>query len=199
MNPSGPTVHFLNLEYFFRLIYELFNGKGSVEGSLNFSGILATLSHLWLFFTVLAFLFSLAAIGLLVYSTMRIFQVRKMEESRYHSVAAAEEHAEVEHSRWKYIQELMQSPQEGNWRQAIIEADIMLDESLTRVGYQGATVAEKLKGANPARFGTINNAWEAHKVRNEIAHQGSSYQLSEALARRTISNYESVFREFGEI
>lgn len=199
MNPPGPTVHFLNVEYFFRLFYDLLKGTGSVDGNLSFSGLLATLSHLWLFITVLAFLFCLAAIGLLVYSTMRIFQIRALEAPLYHTVLPAVEHAEVERSRWKYILQLMESTQESDWRQAIIEADIMLEEVLTKAGYQGNTVAEKLKGANRAHFGTMNNAWEAHIVRNDIAHRGSTFQLTEAVARRSIANFEAVFREFNEI
>jgi hypothetical protein len=70
---------------------------------------------------------------------------------------------------------------------------------LSRVGYQGDTLADKLKGANPARFSTLQQAWDAHKVRNDIAHQGSSFQLTNHVAYRTIANYEAVFREFKEI
>jgi hypothetical protein len=33
-------------------------------------------------------------------------------------------------------------------------------------------------------------------VRNQIAHEGSSFDLSETLARRTLARFESVFREF---
>ena len=95
--------------------------------------------------------------------------------------------------------QLIESGQESDWRQAIIEADIMLDEVLDQLGYQGESVGEKLRAVNPAQFRTLNNAWEAHRVRNEIAHQGSAYQLTERLAHRTIANYEAVFREHGEI
>jgi hypothetical protein len=95
--------------------------------------------------------------------------------------------------------QLVETGHESDWRQAIIEADIMLDEVLTRQGYEGTTIGDKLKQANPNRFHTLNNAWEAHKVRNDIAHSGSAYQLSDQIAYRTIKHYEAVFREFGEI
>ncbi len=199
MNPEGPSVHFLNVEYFFRLLYDLLHGTGAIDGQLTLGGLLAQLSHLWLFITILSFLFSLAAIGVFVYSTMRILQVRALEAPKYHTTSHVVEHAEVERSRWQYILELMESLQESDWRQAIIEADIMLDETLTRVGYQGATVADKLKGANPAHFHTLDMAWDAHKTRNEIAHQGSTFHLTESVARRCIANFEAVFREFNEI
>jgi hypothetical protein len=84
----------------------------------------------------------------------------------------------------------------NDWRQAIIEADIMLDDILSKQGYAGASLGDKLKQVIPADLGSLNDAWEAHKIRNEIAHTGSAYALSETLARRTISRYEKIFNEF---
>ena len=199
MQSDGPPVHFLNVEYFFRLLYDLFHGSGGSTASFSASGLLSFLSGLWLFFTVLAYLFSLAAIGVLVYATIRYYQVRKEEEPKYATRTFEEEDKRVDHARWEYIMQLIESGQESDWRQAIIEADIMLDEVLDQLGYQGDSVGEKLRAVNSTHFQTLNNAWEAHKVRNEIAHQGSSYQLTERLAHRTIANYEAVFREHEEI
>lgn len=213
MNPEGPDVHFLNVEYFFRLLYDAFHRTGVTTGTVavprggeisgglfgGFSGFLTFLNHLWLFITVLAYLFSLAAVGVLVYGTTRLFQTRELEKAKYATKTEKEEHDKVEHSRWKTIQQLIESGQESDWRQAIIESDIMLDEMLSSHGYPGDTLGEKLKAGNPSQFKTLSSAWDAHKVRNEIAHQGSSYQLSESLAHRTIANYEAVFKEFGEI
>lgn len=197
MQNEGPAVHFLNIEYFFRLLYGLFSGGGSVD--VPTAGLFVLLSNLWLAVTIFAYLFSLAAIGVLTYATIRYYQVRKDEEPRYATRTFEEEDRRVDHSRWAYIMQLIETGQESDWRNAIIEADIMLDEVLTQLGYQGDSVGEKLRAVNPAHFQTLNNAWEAHKIRNEIAHQGSSYQLPERLAHRTIANYEAVFREHGEI
>ena len=75
----------------------------------------------------------------------------------------------------------------------------MLDDMLTKQGYDGEGVGEKLKSVESSDFNTLNEAWEAHKVRNQIAHQGSAFDLSDTLARRTIAQYEAVFREFRAI
>ncbi len=203
MPTDGPDVHFLNVEYFFRLLYNLFHVSGNGEGGASFnlasSGLFVFLSNLWLVLTVLAYLFSLAAIGIFVYATMRLYQIRKDEEPKYATINPEAAHVQVKHSRWTYIMQLIESGQEGDWRNAIIESDIILDEMLTRLGYQGASVGEKLRGATTTHFQTLQNAWEAHKVRNDIAHQGSTFELTERLAHRTIANYEAVFREQGEI
>ena len=75
----------------------------------------------------------------------------------------------------------------------------MLDDLLTQLGYRGVSIGEKLKVVDPAKFRTLDEAWDAHKVRNQIAHQGSAYPLTDHLAYRTILHYENVFKEHGEI
>ena len=57
----------------------------------------------------------------------------------------------------------------------------------------------KLKAVDPSRFHSLQHAWDAHKVRNQIAHSGSAFPLTERLAHRTIAQYEVVMREHGEI
>ncbi|MDR3547755.1 MAG: hypothetical protein P4M11_05740 [Candidatus Pacebacteria bacterium] len=197
MNPVGPPVHFLNIAYFFQLLYNLvFFFK---SGQLSGSNLVNLASNIWLFVTLLAYLFSIACIGFLVYYSTRLYQIADEEKAKYTTITkdAADEH--LEHSRWSYIRRLIESPQESDWRSAIIEADIMLDELLSKLGYVGDGVGEKLKTASSAHFHTLQDAWDAHRVRNDIAHQGSSYELSPNVAYRTIGHYENVFREFDAI
>jgi len=210
MNPTLATsapvttgnVHFLNLEYLFYQLYQWLHGSSSVSGPgvFNFSALISSLTILWVVITVLAYAVALGFLALLIYSTMRMYQVQDEEGLRYVTIADVG-HAEdaTEHHRWNHVRELIESPQDSDWRQAIIEADIILDDMLTRLGYHGAGVGEKLKSADPSHFKTLNEAWEAHKVRNEIAHQGSAYPLTDHIAYRTILHYENVFKEHGEI
>jgi hypothetical protein len=197
MEGTESGVHFLNLAYFFRLLYELMFGGGTPEAT--YTGILSFITLLWVIVTILAVLLSIAAIGVLVYATMRLYQIREEEKPLYTTINQYDEHERLETSRWNHIRNLIDSTNEMDWRAAIIEADIILDEILTRLGYFGTSVGEKLKQVNPARFATLNNAWEAHRVRNQIAHEGSAFQLTDRLAYRTIANYEAVFREHEEL
>jgi ABC-type lipoprotein release transport system permease subunit len=98
--------------------------------------------------------------------------------------------------RWEKVKTLIASHNPSDWKQAIIEADIMLDNLLTKIGYQGETLGEKLKRVEPADFNTLNEAWEAHKVRNNIAHEGLGYELSENEAKQVFGLYKKVFEEF---
>lgn len=98
----------------------------------------------------------------------------------------------VDHPKFSVIQGYINSDSEALWRIGIMEADNLLLESLAEKGYQGDGVGEKLKGAS---FKTIDLAWDAHKVRNRIAHEGSDFQLTEREAKRTFMLFESVFRD----
>jgi hypothetical protein len=99
-------------------------------------------------------------------------------------------------SKWQKIIELVESKEESNWRLAIIEADILLDSLLEKLNIPGQTIGDKLKNVEPTDFTTIDLAWEAHKARNNIAHQGGDFLLNQREARRVISLYEAVFKEF---
>jgi len=103
---------------------------------------------------------------------------------------------EQKNNRWKHIQELIKSYNASDWRQAIIEADIMLEEMVDKMGYQGNTIGEKLKSVEKSDFITLDKAWSAHRIRNQIAHDGSAFKLTREVAERTIKEYEMVFKEF---
>lgn len=98
--------------------------------------------------------------------------------------------------RWDHIQELLLSRSVNDWRQAIIEADIVLDEMLKRMGYAGESVGESLKKIERSDFVTLDQAWEAHKIRNRIAHDGIDFHITRQEAERVIKLYKQVFEEF---
>lgn len=98
--------------------------------------------------------------------------------------------------RWERVERLMQSNTASDWRQAVIEADIILDDMLTRMGYEGTSIGDKLKQIEQSDFVTLNKAWEAHKVRNHLAHRGGDYIFPKNEADRVVGLYRQVFKEF---
>jgi len=90
----------------------------------------------------------------------------------------------------------MESHNESDWKLAILESDIMLDELLDKSGYHGVTMSDKLKQVDKSDFNTIDLAWEAHKIRNMVAHEGSEFAINSREAQRVIKLYEQVFKEF---
>lgn len=101
--------------------------------------------------------------------------------------------------KWEKIVEKSESQNSSDWRLAIIEADIMLDDLLMQLQLPGETMGDKLKAVEPSDFLTLDLAWEAHKARNAIAHEGSDFLINQREVRRIISLYGAVFKEFGLI
>lgn len=101
--------------------------------------------------------------------------------------------------RFEVVEKHMMSDNPAEWRLAIIEADMLLEEMVKKMGYEGTTLGEMLKNIESSDFTTLNDAWGAHKIRNQIAHQGSSFLLTKREAKKVIQMYEKVFREFDVI
>lgn len=98
--------------------------------------------------------------------------------------------------RWDTVIQHVSSSNPNDWRQAIIDADIMLDDILTKLGYQGEGVGEKLKRVEEGEMRHRQDAWDAHLVRNRIAHDGSAFQITQVEAQHVINLYKRVFEEF---
>lgn len=67
---------------------------------------------------------------------------------------------------------------------AIMEADKLLDHALKNRGYGGQTMGDRLKAARGA-FMNNDAIWQAHKLRNRLAHEQdvrlNSMQVDQAL------------------
>jgi hypothetical protein len=101
--------------------------------------------------------------------------------------------------RWQTVGKYYNSANQSDWKLAIMEADIMLYDVLDKSGFSGDTIGEMLKNTDRSKLETLDLAWSAHKVRNEIAHQGLDYVLSRSKVEEAIGNYEKVFDELNFI
>jgi hypothetical protein len=184
---------FLNLDYLFRLIYEFITGGQS----LNFSRI----KDLWFafidFVSFPVFLISILSVIGIIYCLFKIAKLNKIELEEYKKIITAEPAGkEKSQQMWEHLENLVSSSNKSDWRQAILEADIILDDMVTSMGYDGETLGEKLKSIEISDFTSLNNAWEAHRFRNRIAHEGIKFEISQLEARRVLNLYRSVFEEF---
>ena len=105
----------------------------------------------------------------------------------------------VLNNKWQDVIVHINSANPSDWKLAILECDIMLSDILEKMGYMQVSIGDKLKSIEPSDFTNIEAAWEAHKIRNQIAHEGSEFMISEREAKRVIGLYELVFREFNYI
>ena len=167
------------------------------SGSTNYAAIFGGIGS-WIvtIFTILFILFVIWAI----YIRIRIYEIDEaldgVDLAHYippHTVVRKT------NMRWQVILTHFASANPNDWRAAIIDADTMLDELVTSLGYTGQGLGEKLTSIRLNDFPTLQNAWEAHKVRNIIAHEGANYNLTERQKEITRRNFEAVFRDSGII
>ena len=154
------------------------------------------------FFKILSIILSLLFLSGIIYSVIRSSQIaaeehkKEKEGEKKAAQGGTASHTDHLNRRWDRVITHVQSENPSDWRLSILEADIILSELLDRMGYSGENVGEKLQRIEKSDFNTLDDAWEAHKVRNLIAHQGSDYVLSQREAQRVVSLYANTFREF---
>jgi len=78
-------------------------------------------------------------------------------------------------------------------RDAILDADKLLDYALKTKGYEGS-LGEKLKKSGRL-FSDIDSVWAAHKVRNSIAHDMD--EMDEKYLRLALQNYKKALNDLG--
>ena len=103
MDPVGPDIHFLNVQYFFRLIYETSLGRPDL------SDLALLAANIWIIVTVLGYLLTVVFIGMLMHYTTRIYQVREAEKPLYATASHEQLDDETDHSRWAHVKQLIES------------------------------------------------------------------------------------------
>ncbi len=79
-------------------------------------------------------------------------------------------------------------------KQAIFQADILLDKALQYHKIPGNTLGDRLKAArNRLNEDTLNKAWSAHKVRNRLAHE-LQYRLTDREAQQALTDFRQVLK-----
>lgn len=192
-------VDYLNLEYLVTRTYDFVAGIHFDPNMIPdwVGGVV----HIIL---MLGMLVSLILLVLVVYAQIRMVQVEHegfhaLEEEDHEAHAHGPEGETHTASRWDTIVALASSSNESDWRRAILEADIMLGDTLTEAGYEGTSVGEQLKITNPLQVKTLRSAWDAHMVRNKVAHGGLEFTLTARDTQTAIDQYKRVFEEFGKI
>ncbi len=207
------TLHSYDPFAILRVIYDLiFGTKGGTVATTTFafkahaffasfmSAAPYYLINLFARFAVFSFFLSIVLIIIVFIYYRKMDQIRSKLMER---VTAADtddgdptNNASMENPKWKLVQEHVNSLDANKWKLAILEADIILNELLDTLNLPGQSIGDKLKAVETSDFTSIEEAWEAHKIRNAIAHQGSDFLLNEREVKRVIGLYEKVFKEF---
>lgn len=209
---SGGLTPFEELVYFFGGLFILAVIIGQISfyfnsiGWGNISTVWSYFLHsyvfpLWHNWKYISVLISAASVIWFMHSYRKVARIDEEETAVFGPPAPLhpimDEVAPPEkNEKWERVIAHIHSDNPSDWRLAIMEADIILEETLRRNGFPGETIGDMLKSAQPGDFRTLDAAWEAHKVRNKVAHSGSDFDLNAREALRVVNLFEAVFREF---
>ncbi len=162
--------------------------------------IIAWFRDFWPTWKWIAAILSILSVMWAIVNALKLKGIEKEEKAIYENrekEISTLEMASVkkENEKWLRVLAHANSGNPPEWRLAIMEADIMLDELLRGRGYPGDSIGDMLKTIDPSDMLTLQAAWEAHLVRNRIAHSGADFQLNERETKRVVALFESVFKE----
>jgi hypothetical protein len=188
------TPSYLNVEYIFSQI---------IEFTKPIIRVLAD-PHTWSVVGIISVILTIIFLFIIIFSIVRMVEIQIYDKKEiaheiHNAMLREKERDRNTNPRWHYILTLTESPNDSDWRVAIIEADSMMEENLKERGLSGATVSELLEGAKGSGYRSIQDAWDAHLVRNKIAHEGLDFPLSQIEGRRAIKMYQNFFEELGMI
>lgn len=123
--------------------------------------------------------------------TLNLLKVMKVSDNKYRQII---KHREAIQGKWNKLLEKIKSNDERDLRLAIIEADSLVDEILKEHGHQGNDMGERLKSIHPSEIDNLNDLWEAHKVRNKLAHEADFYLPADE-AKKIIEIYHKTIEE----
>ncbi|MEK7506452.1 MAG: hypothetical protein AAB566_00095 [Patescibacteria group bacterium] len=100
--------------------------------------------------------------------------------------------------RWEEVKKHVNSFNEAEWKLAVIEADKFTDDALKTGGYPGESMGERLMLIQPGQLLSLQNLWDAHKLRNLLVHD-ANYKLTHRQAVLAVEAFEQVLRELGAL
>jgi hypothetical protein len=95
---------------------------------------------------------------------------------------------------WKALKEKLDVAGDNDAAMMVIEADALADKALKIFGARGETMGERIKFISGPDFKSTEDLWEAHKMRNQIAH-GDSAGIVYSDAVYAINKFEKALVE----
>lgn len=95
---------------------------------------------------------------------------------------------------WNKVKKRLEADAESEWKLSIMEADDLLDDTLTNMGYAGETLAEKLDNVTVTILPSADDVCGAHQVRDSIVHD-PDFPLSIEKAKEVLEVFQKAFDE----
>ncbi len=99
-------------------------------------------------------------------------------------------------SSWSAVQKHFFAGNMNDLKVAVMEADNILNDALRYAGIPGASLGEKLKNLRRDQVPNLEEVWQAHKLRNDIAHE-TNFVLKRDAAERALESFKVALKNLG--
>lgn len=103
-------------------------------------------------------------------------------------------------NKWNKIEQMFSLGGASQLKNAVMEADKLVDYALKCRGIAGETMGERMKNAKSKfpKYSDYDSLWFAHKVRNNIAHE-TTHELGVAEAKRSLGYFKKALEILGAL
>lgn len=147
---------------------------------------------------VLSVLISAAFIAGTVWIIIKTGWVRLRVERFQHVILKRDTLRTRTKTSWNDIERHFFAGSDNDLKIALIKADTLLDEALVDAGVPGAQLGDRLKRVRPDQLPNLEDVWQAHKLRNRIAHE-ADFKVKRDLAERALTVYEKALEYLGAL
>jgi hypothetical protein len=99
--------------------------------------------------------------------------------------------------RWLEVEQSLVKDNQASYHMAVLNADKLVDQALRDKGFTGQTMGDRLKVAK-GQFTRLDALWDAHKLRNRIAHE-PDIRVSYDQSRRALAGFKRALKDLGAI
>lgn len=180
---------------------QIFNQLGPAVNSATNAFSQNVQNSFFLHFTIIQILSALVSAALFTMSIYLLVQtgiVRNRIDKINDIILKKEPHKERVRSSWDDIERHFFAGDDNDLKIALIEADNLLDETLHDAGVVGTSLAERLQRVSVERLPNVEDVWQAHKIRNRIAHE-AGFVMKRDLAERALTIYEKALEHLGAL
>lgn len=182
-----PEPKYLNLDFLFNAFFILL--RLFMEKLISFAEWLSRQKIISIIISII----------LLIGIAVVIYKIRKLREKKAGLTVAdifgEEEKLGDSIKKWENIKKQLDSENPSDWKMAIMQADSLIDEIIKKIVNTGENLGERLKSIEPSDLESLDDIWEAHKVRNRIAHDPDTFILEKDEAIDIIAKYEKALKE----
>lgn len=104
---------------------------------------------------------------------------------------------EVYQAKFLEIENKFKKETPASYVTTVINGDKLLDKAMMEMGVPGKTMGERLKKCGD-KFTNLNGVWQAHKLRNAIAHE-TDIEVSYKRAYNALQIYKQALKDLGAI